>query len=230
MNPMRMLLSAVLVLAAVVVAAPTPARAVDVVLYEVTEAVRLGKGGSFKSSKATLAGMAAPGTVLCPVWLATQPQIEMCTVTVNAIGRADDNTGIGPVTGTFDILMQDANNIDAPEIVIMRGSLSGMLDLSPAFVDKKPHGTVTGEFTAHGVAETVLAGHRARGRFDGTFRLPFRSNGRPSYMMDDGSVIPVQPMEFMLGGAMVRIELTFSDESASVRKGANKESNRDSKR
>jgi hypothetical protein len=222
MNAMRRWLG-VVVMAGVVLGAPLPARALDVVLYEVTEAVRLGKGGSFKSSKATLAGVALPGTVLCPLWLATQLNIEQCTVTVNATGRAGDDTGIGPVSGSFDVLMQDANNVDNPEIVIMRGHLDGMLDLSPAFVDKKPRGTVTGDFSASGVAGTVMAGHRARGRFDGVFRLPFRSGGKPSYQLDDGSIVPVEPFEFMLGGAMVRIEITFTEESASSRKNSKRD-------
>jgi hypothetical protein len=215
----RTLWAALLAVVTIAVA-PAPARAVDAVLYEVTEAVRLGKGGSFKSSKATLAGVAAPGSVVCPTWLATQLGIDRCSITVNAIGRADDATGIGPVSGTFDVLMQDANNLDAPEIVIMRGNLNGTIDLSPAFVDKKPRGTVWGDFTASGVVGSVMAGQRARGRFDGVFRMPFRVNGRPSYLMDDDTTIAVEPWEYMLGGAMVRIDLTFTDESATTKKNA----------
>ena len=210
-------------MASAVVVAPVPARAVDVVLYEVTEAVRLGKGGSFKSSKATLAGVAVPGTVLCPVWLATQLNVQQCTVSVSAIGRAGDDHGIGPVSGSFDVLMQDTNNVDNPEIVIMRGQIDGTLDLSPAFLEKKPRGTVTGNFTANGIAGTVMAGHRARGRFDGVFRLPFRSGGKPSYQLDDGSIVPVEPFEFMLGGAMVRVEITFTEETEAIRKNSKRD-------
>ena len=223
MNAMRRVVGVLLVMASAVVVAPVPARALDVVLYEVTEAVRLGKGGSFKSSKATLAGIALPGTVLCPVWLATQLNIQQCTVSVNAIGRAGDDHGIGPVSGSFDVLMQDTNNVDNPEIVIMRGQIDGTLDLSPAFLEKKPRGTVTGNFTANGMAGTVMAGHRARGRFDGVFRLPFRAGGKPSYQLDDGSIVPVEPFEFMLGGAMVRVEITFTEETESHRKSSKRD-------
>lgn len=213
MNALRAALSGVLFVATLTLVGPIPARAADAVLYEVTEAVRLGKGGSFKSSKATLAGVAASGTVLCPTWLTTELQIEGCTITVNALGRADDATGYGPVSGTFDVLMQDVNSVDMPEIVIMRGTVTGTLDLSPAFVDKKPRGMITGEFQGSGVAGTAMAGQRARGRFDGVFRIPFRNNGKPSYLLDDESTVAVTPGEFILGSAMVRLELTFRDES-----------------
>lgn len=213
MNAMRGALAGVLVTAMAVLAAPMPVRAADAVLYEVTEAVRLGKGGSFKSSKATLAGVAASGTVLCPTWLTTELNVEGCTITVNALGRADDATGNGPVSGTFDVLMQDVNSVDSPEVVIMRGTVTGRLDLSPAFVDKKPRGTITGEFEGTGVSGTPMAGQRARGRFDGVFRIPFRNNGKPSYLLDDESIVLVTPGEYILGSAMVRLELTFRDES-----------------
>jgi hypothetical protein len=213
MNAMRTMLSGMIAVLAVMLIGPGAASAADVVLYEVTEAVRLGKAASFKSSKATLAGVAQPGSLICPGWLATQLQVETCSVTVNAVGRADDTTGTGPVNGTFDVLMQDLNNVDAPEIVIMRGTLTGTIDLSPAFIDKKPLGLLTGQFTASGVSETVMAGQQARGGFDGIFRIPFRANGRATYLLDDGSTVAVQPIEFMLGSAMVRLELTFTDQS-----------------
>lgn len=213
MNAMRAAVSGLLFTVAAALIGPAPVRAADAVLYEVTEAVRLGKNGSFKSSKATLSGVAAPGTALCPEWLATQLAVDTCTITVNAVGKADDATGFGPVTGSFDVLMQDYNNIDMPEIVIMRGTLSGTLDLSPAFVEKKPRGSITGEFHGNGVVGTAMAGQRARGRFDGTFRIPFRHNGKASYLLDDGSIVLVSPGEFILGTAMVRVELTFTDES-----------------
>jgi len=218
MNAMRTAVGAILFVLGFLLIGPVAAQAADVVLYEVTEAVRLGKSGSFKSSKATLSGVAAPGTSICPAWLATQLQVDGCTVTVTAVGKADDATGIGPVSGTFDVLMQDANNVDAPEIVIMRGNLSGTLDLSPAFVDKKPLGTVAGDFDASGVAGTVMVGQRARGRFDGVFRIPLRVGGKAVYLLDDGSVVAAQGGEFLLGSAMVRLELSFTDES-SVTKG-----------
>jgi hypothetical protein len=201
----------VLTMVAAVCGLHTPASAVDAVLYEVTEAVKVtGKGGSFKSSTATLTGDVASGTALCPTWLTQQYNLAACTIVVRATGRADDVTGIGPAGGDFDVVIQDWNNADAPEIVVMRGNIQGTIDLSPAFQKQQPLGSITGKFTANGLPQTVMSNARASGTFSGTFRLPFRQQGRPSYLMDDGTFVPAQPQEFSLGQAMVRLEVDFS--------------------
>ena len=193
-----------------VFAAGASAHAADAVLYEVTEAVKVtSKGGTFKSSSATLTGDIAPGTALCPTWLTQQLNIAACSIVVRATGRADDTTGIGPAGGDFDIVVQDWNNADAPELVVMKGTLTGTIDLSPAFQGQQPLGSITGKFHANGVAGSPLASHRASGTFAGTFRLPFRAGGKASYLMDDGSIVPAQPQEFSLGQAMVRLEVNF---------------------
>ena len=204
-------LTCIAALFTVLVGAAAPARASDAVLYEVTEAVKLsGKGGTFKSSTATLTGDVAPGTVLCPTWLAQQLNISACSIIVRATGHADDTTGIGPAGGDFDIVIQDWNQADAPEIVVMKGTLSGTIDLSPAFTKQQPLGSISGKFTALGLQNNVLAGVRASGTFSGTFRLPFRAGGKASYLMDDGTVVAAQPQEFSLGQAMVRLEVGFT--------------------
>ena len=188
-----------------------PASAVDAILYEVTEAVKVtSKGSSFKSSTATLTGDVAAGTVLCPTWLTQQLNMAACTIVVRATGKADDATGIGPAGGDFDVVVQDWNNADAPELVIMRGSISATIDLSPAFQKQQPLGSITGRFSAKGIVGTVMANAKAEGTFTGKFRLPFRQAGRPSYLMDDGSVVLAQPQEFSLGQAMVRLEVVFA--------------------
>jgi hypothetical protein len=56
-----------------------------------------------------------------------------------------------------------------------------------------------------------MAGSRVTGTFAGTFRLPFRSAGKASYLMDDGTITVVQPQEFSLGQAMVRLEVSFAN-------------------
>lgn len=188
-----------------------PAWAVDAVLYEVTEAVKVtGKGGAFKSSTATLTGDVASGTALCPTWLTQQYGLNSCTIVVRATGHADDVTGVGPAGGDFDIVIQDWNNADAPEVVVMKGTMQGTIDLSPAFTKQQPLGSITGKFTANGLSSGALAGARASGTFNGTFRLPFRQGGRPSYLLDDGSIVLAQPQEFSLGQAMVRLEVNFA--------------------
>ena len=188
-----------------------PAFAVDAILYEVTEAVKVtGKGGAFKSSTATLTGEIAAGTALCPTWLTQQYNLATCTIVVRATGRADDTTGIGPAGGDFDIVIQDWNNADAPELVVMKGNIQGTIDLSPAFTKQQPLGSITGRFNANGLSQGAMAGSKASGTFTGTFRLPFRQGGRASYLMDDGSVVLAQPQEFSLGQAMVRLEVNFA--------------------
>ena len=210
MSGMRILGFLVAVVGAVL-GISAPASAVDAILYEVTEAVKVtGKGGAFKSSTATLTGDVAAGTPLCPTWLTQQYNLSACTIVVRATGRADDTTGVGPAGGDFDIVIQDWNNADAPEVVVMKGTMQGTLDLSPAFQKQQPLGSISGKFTANGIAQTVMAASRASGTFTGTFRLPFRQAGKASYLMDDGTVVPAQPQEFSLGQAMVRLEVTFA--------------------
>jgi hypothetical protein len=188
-----------------------PASAVDAILYEVTEAVKVtGKGGAFKSSTATLTGEVAGGTPLCPTWLTQQYGLSSCTIVVRATGRADDATGIGPAGGDFDVVIQDWNNTDAPEIVVMKGNMQGTIDLSPAFQKQQPLGSISGKFIANGLSQGVMAGAKASGTFAGTFRLPFRQGGKPSYLLDDGSIVLAQPQEFSLGQAMVRLEVDFA--------------------
>jgi hypothetical protein len=188
-----------------------PASAVDAILYEVTEAVKVtGKGGAFKSSTATLTGEVAAGTALCPTWLTAQYGLTSCTIVVRATGHADDATGIGPAGGDFDIVIQDWNNADAPEVVVMKGNMQGTIDLSPAFQKQQPLGSITGKFNANGLSQGVMAGAKASGTFAGTFRLPFRQGGKPSYLLDDGSIVLAQPQEFSLGQAMVRLEVDFA--------------------
>jgi len=194
------------------VGASAPAHAADAVLYEVTEAVRVtGKGGAFKSSTATLTGDIAAGTALCPTWLVQQLNLASCTIVVRANGRADDTTGIGPAGGDFDVVVQDWNNADAPEIVVMKGTINGTIDLSPAFTKQQPVGSITGKFNASGIHGSPMAGSRASGTFTGTFRLPFRVAGKASYLLDDGTVVQAQPQEFSLGQAMVRLEVSFAN-------------------
>jgi hypothetical protein len=186
---------------------------VDAVVYEVTESVRVGKGGGFKSSKATLTGAVAAGTALCPTWLATQLNLPACTIIVRAVGKADDATGIGPASGDFDIAIQDVNNVDAAEIVVMKGDISGTIDLSPAFQKQQPVGSITGRFTASGIKGSIMGNERASGTFTGTFRIPFRHQGKPAYLLDDGTIVRAQPEELSLGQAMVRLEVTFEKSS-----------------
>ena len=176
----------------------------DVVLYEISEAVKVnGKTGSFNSSEATLMGWAKAGTPVCPPEL----QLSRCAVTVRAVGKASDDTGIGPVDGKVSVMIQRFNPFDAAELAVITGKISGDLDLSPMFLRQTPTGTVTGTYDLKGVPDTILDHYKAKGRFTGTFRIPFAHNGVVSYLMDDGSIVPVLPSEASLDVATVRLEL-----------------------
>jgi hypothetical protein len=55
-----------------------------------------------------------------------------------------------------------------------------------------------------------MDGYKAKGAFDGLFRLPFFVGTQPSYLMDDFSVVPVQANEYAIGRATPRLELHFT--------------------
>jgi hypothetical protein len=198
--------------------AVSAASAADVVLYEVSEAVKLDASGAgkFKRNSGTLFGSARAGIVLCPQFIVdtldrtgTTPT---CAISVQATGKADDGTGIGPVSGTITVLMQDKNDTDAPEIAVISGSITGTMDMSPAFQTGRPLGSITGRFDAQGAPGTIAKGYKASGSFTGTFRLPFMLEGvsRPQYMLDDGRTVAIDPAEYVLRYPAVRLEVTIT--------------------
>jgi hypothetical protein len=186
-----------------------PAIAADAVLYEVSEAVTLQKFARFKSADAVLAGAVRVGSALCPEWVAAAFKSVNCSVVVRAIGQADDRTGVGPVNGKFQVVAQDRNHVDAPEISIMTGQLKGKIDLSAAFLHQQPLGSISGDWEAKGVDDSPVARFHVKGAFVGVFRLPFDQDGRPSYLLDDGTTVAVGPAEMTIGTPSVRLEVTF---------------------
>ena len=188
------------------------AMAADAVLYEVTEAVASKGAGSqgtgFRSSTATLSGVVRTGTAGCTAAIAT-PAIQGCWVIVRAVGRANDDTGKGPIVGSFEVVVQDQNQTDSPEIVVLRGHVGGNIDLSPAFTQNRPLGSVSGSYTLIGVPGTVMSGQTVHGDFTGTFRLPYMNNGQASYLGDNDSPVGVQSTEYVLGYPAVKLEVTF---------------------
>ena len=181
----------------------------DAVLYEVTEAVGSKQGSNgktFKSSSATLGGVAKAGTSLCPAAIAST-RIDGCWIVVRALGSADDYTGVGPVYGMIEVVVQDKNKTDSPETTVLRGSIYGNMDLSPAFLQGRPSGSITGSFSLKGVYGTSMYGKSIGGSFTGKFRLPFSANGQTVYMRDDGAIVPVHHSEYVLGYPAVRLEI-----------------------
>jgi len=213
---MRKILAGYLVAMCCVLGAASTARATDVTLYEVSEAVKLdaSKGGKFRRSEGTLTGWAEAGTVLCPQFIVdaldqTTATTKVCGLSVDATGRADDVTGIGPVSGTVTVMIQDKNELDAPEILVISGKMTGIMDMSPAFQNGQPLGSITGTFSVHGVNGTIAKGYKAAGNFSGTFRIPFALEGVPQYLTDAGPVA-IASSEYVLSYPAVRLEVTLT--------------------
>jgi hypothetical protein len=205
---------------------PLPALAAspDAVLYEVTEDMYLkDAAGNFVSSVvpggrrtavAQLSGWAKVGTPLCPWSVLTMvPGAKKCTV--NATGADDLSlvTGKGTLSGTYAVVVQGDNDVDAPEFVVMTGTFRGNADLSLSMSGKAPLGFIT-----DGVA--TIDRTSASFKFTGTFRLPFSvdDGGRQhrarrdfdAYYMDDkGHLKQIKDHERSLGVPTVKLEIEF---------------------
>jgi len=206
---------------------PLPALAAnpDAVLYEVTEDMYLkDASGKLASSVATaarrtavaqLSGWAKIGTPICPAYIkVVAPKAMRCTL--NATG-ADDLSladGQGTLGGTYAVVVQGDNDVDAPEFVIMTGTFTAKADLSLSMSGQAPLGFITdGVATIDGYSEASF-------KFTGTFRLPFsvdesRRYGRPRrelpayYLDDQGHLVEVNDRERSLGMPTVRLEIEF---------------------
>jgi hypothetical protein len=189
---------------------PPTAHAADGTLYEVSEAIDLKSNGKgFKSSEATLSGTVNAGTPLCPSWVAAQLGTDSCWMVVHATGGANDTTGVGPVRGTIFVLAEYKNTADAPELKILSADFDGQLDLSPAFFQQIPRGTITGKYSARGEKNSIMDGYKIQGTFQGVFRIPFMNGQQASYLLDDGRVVPLALNEYSVGQPTPRLELTF---------------------
>ena len=207
-------------LALAVVVGPAQASA-DAALYEVTEDMYLkDAAGKFVTSPALggrrmavarLSGWAKVGTPLCPSWvLAINPTATRCTVNASGADDLSLATGQGTLSGTFAVVVQGDNLLDAEEFVIMTGTFKGDADLSPAFANQAPLG-----FIRNGYAEGAFT-------FSGTFRLPFayqttgqrgkaKKNHGAYYLGDNGYPFRVRRDEKSLGVPTVRIDIKFSE-------------------
>jgi hypothetical protein len=218
----------------------SPAMAVaqgpDAVLYEVTEEMKVGrlKGrqkDNTRTATASLMGWVKAGTPICPEAYATVIRgLRGCGLTARATDHISLVTGTGPVTGEFAVVVQDTNKADGPEHVIIRGSISGEMDLSPALFGNTPLGFLRGTWLPTKIDKRGPA-VSGGGPLVGHFRLPFVfppdcfADGDPSdctavYLVPgtEGFVPQVFPglhpltvSEFSLGDPTVRLELYFRD-------------------
>jgi hypothetical protein len=170
-------------------------------------------GGS-RSAVAQLTGWAKVGTPLCPAWVTTiNKSLKQCTVNAAGADNLSLATGKGTVGGTFAVVVQGDNTVDAPEFVVMTGNFSGTADLSKAFGGVAPLGYITS-----GTGTVDQTG--AQFQFTATFRLPFsidsvgknhkaRRSSNAYYLGDDGKPFPVKKNEKSIGFPTVRLELAF---------------------
>ena len=192
----------------------TPAGAADGVLYEVAENMKI-KAGKItrRVARAALVGRVNGGTPWSPAFLG----LPRCDVTAVGSDSIDVTTGRGSVDASFTVVVQGDNPVDGAEFSVIRGTLSGWIDLSPALLgpdgvpatgDEMPLGTLTGTWRAHGVADG-LRSYRASGSLTGVFRLPFTMYGSPAlYLTEEGPVL-VEDQERFLQVPTVRLEVTF---------------------
>jgi hypothetical protein len=189
-------------------------------LYEVTETVHFGANGLRKTrdAAAVLMGFAPLGTPLCPTKaLVTNPETQTCTVTGIGQDSVSLITGIGPVSGTFAVVINAPGNSDVhvPDLPLLTGTFSGENDLSRAVAHGVPLGSIRGSFIFDGDPKAPPV------PFTGTYRLPFAldRHGKAKepdderedvfYLGDDGRLIPVRPFERVLGFPPVRLEVKF---------------------
>jgi hypothetical protein len=186
----------------------------DATLYEVTETVRFdaaaGLSVTMRNAIATLMGSANLGTPLCPVAvLMTNPAATACDIAGQGQDSVSLVTGLGPVWGTFAVLINAPGNSDdhVPDLPVLTGTFTGDVDLSPAVQSQIPLGYLrNGRLTIDQTGQVIP--------FSGTFRLPFGfvdawGLKRDSYLDDNGNPVSVKQHERDLGFPLVRLEVTF---------------------
>jgi hypothetical protein len=205
--------------------------ATGVTLYEISERVTFdqAQGVILRNATSPLQGFAALGTPLCPsAFLISVPRIKSCTVIATGTDSVDTLTGIGPVSGTFDVVINAPGNssVHVPDLPVINGTFTGTVDLSLAVLHHVPLGSIAGTFTITRTADltTGMLGNLSEPivlPFNGTFRMPFKL-GAPGrferserdhaafYLGDDiHTMIPVKAFERSTGFPDVRLEVRF---------------------
>jgi hypothetical protein len=196
---------------------PAPPAGAEAWLYETAERVKFDreKGVIVRKAVSPLMGFALVGTPLCPsAVLANVPGLEHCSVI--GVGQSIlDQTGKGPTSGTFDVVIDIQSNpsVHVPDFPVISGTFRGDITALPGL----PLLALTGRFRIRTVDAKnfpeleSLIGQTVS--FDGTFRIPVghkETSDCPAacYVNDDGLVL-VQDPELSLGFALVRLEIRF---------------------
>src|SRR5262245_1250334 len=201
-----------------------------VTLYEVSERVTFdpSAGVIWRNATSPLQGFAALGTPLCPSeLLISVPRIESCTVIATGTDSVSTATGTGPVSGTFDVVINAPGNssVHVPDLPVISGTFTGTVDLSLAILHHVPLGSIAGSFMIGRVADQggtlIYLSQPVVLPFKGTFRMPFKLDARGRlqrsernngafYLADDfRTLIPVQAFEHSTGFPVVRLEVSF---------------------
>jgi hypothetical protein len=205
--------------------------ATGVTLYEVSERVTFDEvqGVVVRNATSPLQGFAALGTPLCPSKLLISiPKISSCTVIATGTDSVSTQTGVGPVSGTFAVVVNAPGNssVHVPDLSVLSGTFSGSVDLSLAVLHHVPLGSIEGVFTITESADPATSVLVALSQpvvlpFRGTFRMPFKlgPQGRFArstrdhtafYLGDDlRRIIPVKAFERSTGFPDVRLEVSF---------------------
>jgi len=207
--------------------------ATGVTLYEISERVTFDQteGVVFRNATSPLQGFAALGTPLCPSeLLISVPRLESCTVIATGTDSVSTVSGTGPVSGTFDVVVNAPGNssVHVPDLPVITGTFSGNVDLSFAVLHHIPLGSIVGTFTITGTADPATGVMGALPTpivlpFKGTFRMPFKlgAHGRfersgrdhaAYYLADDLQTrMPVRAFERSTGFPDVRLEVSFGN-------------------
>src|SRR5215510_9768091 len=205
--------------------------ATGVTLYEISERVMFDQvqGVIVRNATSPLQGFAALGTPLCPTaLLISVPRIKSCTVIAVGTDSVSTQTGTGPVSGTFDVVINAPGNssVHVPDLPVISGTFTGTVDLSLAILHHVPLGSIEGVFTITQSVDPATGALVALSQpvvlpFRGTFRMPFKLDpqGRferstrdhaAFYLADDlRRIIPVKPFECSTGFPDVRLEVSF---------------------
>lgn len=169
-----------------------------VTLYEVSERVTFDPDPSAagvirRNATSPLQGFAALGTPLCPTkLLISVPRLESCTVIATGTDSVSTVTGMGPVSGTFDVVINAPGNssVHVPDLPVISGTFSGNVDLSLAIVNRLPLGSIEGTFTIAQVADPATGMLMDLPQpvvlpFKGAFRMPFKRDARGRFQRSD---------------------------------------------
>jgi hypothetical protein len=202
-----------------------------VTLYEVSERVTFDEvqGVILRNATSPLQGFAALGTPLCPsALLISVPQMRSCTLIATGTDSVSTLTGTGPVSGTFDVVVNAPGNssVHVPDLAVISGTFRGTVDLSLAVLHHVPLGSITGSFTITRTADPATGMLENLSQpvvlpFTGTFRMPFKlgaqgrferseRNHAAFYLSDDlRTIMPVKAFEHSTGFPDVRLEVSF---------------------